>query len=266
MHTGSKDTHALATAAGNQATWTQNLAVNMQTQANRTKDLADRMKDQADSTRDLAASAKSQSETLRLQFASSQQVIESQRASISVAPYSVDHPLSFPDPPAPPQMTFVLSLALTNNGNFVATDIHVRYEIYFSVWGQQIFTEPQERQAKLCDKPITPVRPPPIGPPPMIDIPVGKTNVRQWINGGFGIPDSDIIPWPPTEPKEKVIMPFIVGCVDYRSGAMPEPHQTGFIFEIRGGQDGLTAIRYRQEVPQNQVFIDPWGFSQGKSY
>lgn len=58
MHTGGKDTHDLAVAAGNQATWTQNLAANMQTQADRTKDLADRMKDQADRTRDLANETK----------------------------------------------------------------------------------------------------------------------------------------------------------------------------------------------------------------
>jgi hypothetical protein len=57
MRSGGEDTHKLAVAAGNQATWTQNLATNMQTQADRTKDLADRMKDQADRTKTIADQA-----------------------------------------------------------------------------------------------------------------------------------------------------------------------------------------------------------------
>ncbi|HEX4032394.1 MAG TPA: hypothetical protein VHX20_18660 [Terracidiphilus sp.] len=57
MHAGSKDTHNLAVAAANQATWTQNLAADMKTQADRTKDLADRMKEQADETKTIADQA-----------------------------------------------------------------------------------------------------------------------------------------------------------------------------------------------------------------
>ena len=231
IHRGSADTHDLAVAAGKQA-------------------------DASKAVADLTAK----------QFTASQRLVYSQRALISVAPYSVDHPLSFPVPPAAPQqMTFALSLALTNNGSFMATDVHLRYEIYFSTWGKQIFTEPQQRQARLCDKPFAA----PMllsGPPPSINILAEQTNVRQWINGGFGIPDSGIIPWPPDAPKEKVIIPFIVGCVDYHSGAMPEPHQTGFIFQVRGSKDGMKLIRYGKNVSQDRVFVYPYGFSQGKSY
>jgi hypothetical protein len=54
MHTGGKDTHDLAVAAGNQATWTQRLADSAKTQSDRTQTLADRMKDQADRTKDVA--------------------------------------------------------------------------------------------------------------------------------------------------------------------------------------------------------------------
>jgi hypothetical protein len=57
MQSGGVDTKKLATAADNQATWTQSLANSAGTQADRTKDLADRMKDQADRTRDLAVQA-----------------------------------------------------------------------------------------------------------------------------------------------------------------------------------------------------------------
>ena len=64
MHAGGKDTHDLAVAAGNQATWTQRLADSAKIQsdktqalADRTKDLADRMKDQADQTKAIAVQA-----------------------------------------------------------------------------------------------------------------------------------------------------------------------------------------------------------------
>ena len=54
MRKGGNDTHNLATAAGNQATWTQNLAGAAGTQAAWTQDMANHMKDQADRTKDLA--------------------------------------------------------------------------------------------------------------------------------------------------------------------------------------------------------------------
>lgn len=72
MHNGGQDTHDLAIAAGKQATWTQNLAANMQMQADRTKDLADRMKDQSNQTKVIAnqaitqaSAAKSAAETAK---------------------------------------------------------------------------------------------------------------------------------------------------------------------------------------------------------
>jgi len=64
---GGADTHALATAASNQAKWTQSLAGAagsqsgwMQQFASHMKDVADRTKDQADRTKDLADEAKAQ--------------------------------------------------------------------------------------------------------------------------------------------------------------------------------------------------------------
>jgi hypothetical protein len=57
MHTGGEDTHNLALAAVNQATWTQRLAESTGTQSDRTRDLADRMKDQADRTKTIAEQA-----------------------------------------------------------------------------------------------------------------------------------------------------------------------------------------------------------------
>jgi len=58
MQSGGVDTKKLATAADNQANWTQSLAISAGSQADRTKDLADRMKDQADQTKVIATQAK----------------------------------------------------------------------------------------------------------------------------------------------------------------------------------------------------------------
>ncbi|MGC9998430.1 MAG: hypothetical protein ABSE79_24185 [Terriglobia bacterium] len=58
MRKSGADTHNLATAAGNQADWTKDLAGHMKDQADRTKDLSDRMKDQADQTKVIATQAK----------------------------------------------------------------------------------------------------------------------------------------------------------------------------------------------------------------
>jgi hypothetical protein len=54
MHTGSADTHNLAVAAKNQATWTQRLSEKMQTQSDETGKLVNQMAKEAKGTRELA--------------------------------------------------------------------------------------------------------------------------------------------------------------------------------------------------------------------
>ena len=66
MHDGGADTHALAIAAGNQATWTKNLAGSTSTQAERTKDLTDRMKEQAEETKKIADQALAQAHSAKI--------------------------------------------------------------------------------------------------------------------------------------------------------------------------------------------------------
>jgi len=93
--------------------------------------------------------------------------------------------------------------------------------------------------------------------------------------------EMEIIKWPPTEavkenpslPVTDRIYPFIVGCVDYQSGAMPERHQTGFIFEVQEvyvdtavPNAAPTFIHYGVDIPRERVVITQYYFGQGKKY
>jgi hypothetical protein len=88
MHTGGADTHSLAIAAKNQATWTQNLATNMQTQADRTKDLADRMKDQADRTKTIADQAVIQAQAAQVTAGAAKRSADAARSAAEEAELS----------------------------------------------------------------------------------------------------------------------------------------------------------------------------------
>jgi hypothetical protein len=94
---------------------------------------------------------------------------------------------------------------------------------------------------------------------------------KEWqINFGAGPTDSDIIKWPPPEsklPRTKRVYPIVVGCVDYQSGVMTEPHQTGFIFEIKRGDPRMpTFITLGEDVRRKDAVVDQYFFGQGKNY
>jgi hypothetical protein len=260
MHTGSVDTHNLAVAAGKQADRMKDFSDRMKEQSDRTKDLAARMQDQAASTKDLAAAAKDQAEIVRRQFASSQQVIESQRANIGVSVFSVDHPITFG---GNKNMSFAFTLALANNGAFVANDVRVRYKLYFSQFGQAIFTEPRRQQRTLCKAFPTQDAPDAIGNmAPKLSIYPGRAAPEQ-INGGWGFVDQDVVPRPNDAQHPIGLIPIVVGCIDYLSGTMPRWHQTGFIFEIRGKNRPIVP---GIDVSIDSLTIDRYIFDQGESY
>jgi hypothetical protein len=233
MRSGSADTSALAVAAGKQADASKAIA-------------------------DLTAK----------QFTASQQLIESQRASISVALASVLHPVTFHDG----TLSFAFSVSMTNNGRLPANKVKVRYTSYFSQWGDRIFSEPMERQREFCNQPNI-SRDPHVAlrgltTEDALTIIPGETKPWQ-INFAVGPPaDSDIIQWPPGQPNQtKRVYPIVVGCVDYQSGVMTEPHQTGFIFEIKRGDPRLpTFITFSEDVRRDDVFVDQYFFGQGRSY
>jgi len=67
------------------------------------------------------------------------------------------------------------------------------------------------------------------------------------------------------------ILPIVLGCVDYQSGAMPIKHQTGFIFEVHQvstvDPNGFpTLIHDGIDVPNDKVWVIQLPFGQGKKY
>jgi hypothetical protein len=97
----------------------------------------------------LATATGKQAELTGRQFVASQQLIESQRASISVAFASVNNPVTFHDG----GLSFVFSVALKNIGGLAANKVKLRFHPYFSQWGENIFSEPMRQQRDFCKKP-----------------------------------------------------------------------------------------------------------------
>jgi len=265
IHSGAKDTHDLAVAAGKQA--------------DRMQDFADQMKRQADQTHDLAVAAgkqadasKATSDLTARQFNASQRLTESQRASIEVAFASVDNPITFHDD----GLSIVFSIALKNVGRLTANKVKIRFKSYFSQWGESMFTEPMRQQRDFCAKPnVLRLRKDwedlrGLTRDDALTIIPGETKPWQ-INFGMGKPtQSELVELPNDPTGKKRVFPIVVGCVDYQSGAMVEPHQTGFIFEIQRISllnPGLpTMINYGEDVPRESVIVTPYFFGQGKNY
>ena len=255
---------------------TQQLAIAASKQADRMKDFADQMRRQADETHDLAVSAGKQADASKAladltaqQFAASQRLVESQRASISVAFASVLNPVSFHDG----ALSFAFAVILKNNGRLPANRVKVRYKSYFSQWGESMFSEPMRQQRDFCAKPnllrlrkdLEDLR----GLTSDDALTIIPGEMKEWqINFSTAVPtDSDIIEWPPPQykvPQTKRVYPIVVGCVDYQSGAMTQPHQTGFIFEIERGDH--TFITLGEGVRREDVIVTQYFFGQGKSY
>ena len=232
---------------------------------------------QAGDTHDLAvadgqqaAASLAMSAITSKQFEASQRLIESQRASISVAFASVLNPVTFHDG----GLSFAFSVTMKNNGRLPANKVKIRYKPYFSQWGERIFSEPMERQRDFCSKPNVSqdARVALRGLTSEDTLTILSNETKEWqINFGMGKPtDSEIIEWPPSEsklPQTKRVYPIIVGCVDYLSGVMTEPHQTGFIFEIMRGDPRMPVfITFGEEVRPDDAVVQQYFFGQGKSY
>lgn len=280
MRKGGEDTHDLAVASGKEADRMKDFADRMKDQADKTQTLADRMKDQAENTKALVnLTAK--------QVTSNQELLESQEASLAVSFGRVFNPIIF-QAGAP---SIVFSVILQNAGAIKATHVAIRFKPYYSLWGNKMFTEPLEKQRDFC-----------AGPPPsqqvwgwqngkrvnlkgLTDYTVtidARATFERELNFGMSKPtDAEIIKWPPadaiqgnpTRPVTNRIYPVVVGCIDYQSGAMPEKHQTGFIFEVQEAYSDPavpnavpTFIHYGTDVPREKVLIMPFYFGQGKKY
>lgn len=269
MRTGSgaQDTHTLAQQAV--------------TQAQQTTALANAAGKQADAAKTLA-------KLTAKQLNVNQEMLESQRASLNISFGKVINPISFHD--GSPSIVF--SVLIQNTGAIKATHATIRFKPYYSLMGNNIFTEPLQKQRDYCAADI---------PPNQewswdangkrIDL----KGLRDWtftvephsavereINFWMAKPtEGEIIKWPPSDVVQQNptltvtdrIFPIVVGCIDYQSGAIPEKHQTGFIFEVQEAYSdpavpnaAPTLVHYGIDVPREKVIATQFFFGQGKQY
>lgn len=236
MHDGGIDTHNLAVAAGKQATWTQNLATNMQTQADRTEELADRMKDLADRTKTLAAESIIQAKAAQVSADAAQNAADTAKAAvvignrpwIKVTPQIVS-PLTFGVlRNGGPMAMMTVKNHFENVGQSVALNI-VFWEDVIPVDPDHSFRTALARQKQWCD--------------------AHRHNQANW-SGSVRFPhdpwDDDSIVGPSmatirevmkkseNDPIAKDKVAFVlVGCVSYRSSFEPQNtpnHETKFLY------------------------------------
>jgi len=223
-----------------------------------------------------AVSAGKQADAATAMVDANQQMIESQRAAISVELYGVLNPVTFHDR----GLSLAFSVLLINNGQVRAVDMVVRFKPSYIQWGPVEFAEPEKRQATLCNKPPTADETKQAKELATGDVIFAGAHKETEINFGMGAPtQEEIIKWPPdsaykqnpalTVPQADRVHPIVVGCIDYGSGAVPGRHQAGFIFDIeKTGEDSSlpTFIKLGEDVARGNVVITKYLFSQGKNY
>lgn len=231
---------------------------------------------QAEAATTQAQTSKSLAGITAKEFSFNEQIAESQRATIGIEFYRVLNPVTFHEK----GLSEAFSVLLVNNGQIRASDILMRFKVSYIQWGQDEFTEPPKRQAALCDKPPTAQERMLAKSSQEGDVIFPGGHEELQINFGMDAPaPNEIIKWPPDSayaqnPNLKVaqtnrVHPIVVGCVDYRSGAIPGDHQAGFIFDIeRTGENPElpTFITIGDDVPRQNVIVTKYYFSQGKNY
>ena len=266
MHSGSRDTRALADAAAMQARNIAELATIMQKQSQDTHNLAVAGGDQAISSRDLAVAAKSQaSETHDLALASKSQADASKEIANNARLQSgaakdlatdaegqlhvmqnqleADRPRMRVNDLIPQQFvwhdeeaanalqtaSFTFQVMTDNVGRSTAFNVQVFTELYFVLPSTNF--DPGAETGKFC----------------------GEMEKHQFETMGLGnettpnddpdeypftrrrSPESaDLVPLPGTDQVR--VVPVVIGCINYRGQADHSFHQTRFVYEL--GSDG----------------------------
>jgi hypothetical protein len=212
---------------------------------------------QADAAQKSVGSLKSQLRVMKEQL----EVTDRPWLKVEAASYTEDAggPLRF-DENGRGYLTF--KLVLTNIGRSVATHVEVRAKSFAmpifggsEVVGGSDFRLPIEEQEKLC-----------------------KAHADRKSEVGYAIF--------PGEPRTKVytgvfetkhimdlhgarqgkpILPYVVGCVSYRYATSSISHQTGFVYEVSGG-NGRQAIFVGNTVPVDSLTFGPYVLSGEYAY
>jgi hypothetical protein len=264
MYIGGQDTHNLAVAAANQASWTQRLAGNAQTQADRIKDLADRMKDQADRTKELAEQAtiqaKAAQSAARAAKSSADTAIASLRPWIKITDVQTrgEGPeipaLSFQRGPTWPigeyQATLQLKISVKNIGHSPAR-LTVDFKLFFPLWengySDVIYREKKGFCGEVAKKELK--------VDPTLQIILFPEETHDWYGGGAALVDSKVVNHFSDRGMVPYILPVVAVCTNYQFGDSPAIYQTSALYEIFRKDDRTRFFEVSKEVPGSQIFL-----------
>ena len=169
---------------------------------------------------------------------------------------------------------FYFTAIMKNIGHSVATDVAIKFAVLVPK-GNGVFTEPIERQRKIC------------GTPQQSTIKDTDHDLRTSIfpgdtsdplNFGTNIPSTEIndgaLHFPPDAQGRTVegtfFSPYLVGCVDYTFATSAVRHQTGFIYNIARVDPKRDvhplAFKVGAIVPRTQVILEKYIFGGDYKY
>jgi hypothetical protein len=168
---------------------------------------------------------------------------------------------------------FYFSAVMKNIGHSVATEVALKFAVVVPK-GNGVFTEPVERQRKLC------------GTPPKSIVKDSDHDLRSSVFPGdeteplgFGTNISVMemkdgaLHFPSAADGKPVtgtfFSPYLVGCVDYTFGTATIRHQTGFIYNIaRTDSRDVHPLAFKMGgvVPRAKVFLERYVFGGDYAY
>ena len=148
----------------------------------------------------------------------------------------------------------VLRFVLKNVGHSPATNVWVEPKLMLlNSWKSPVVRFPVDAQREICDDPLR-FKSPNAGP---VIFPDGEGYISYSLaTSAQELAESRANP----DPNSKALMPYLVGCVDYRFTFSPEHHQTGFIFAVyRKQRDGLGPLLSTEDgtVEPDDLILDP---------
>jgi hypothetical protein len=240
MHSGGKDTHDLAVAAGNQATWTQHLSDNMKTQADRTQELADRMKDQAERTKTIADQAIIQAKAARSGAQTAKDTLHvSERAYIVNSNIQVDWNRK------------VIFIPIENRGRIPSGQVHIILHVSRFTNNLNVGTSMQANWTEFWLSSLTDTAP--VTSPQIAFDPVQAKSGVQYFHVGIEIEYNDGFPDTPPRRTEGVFCSFHREADSFLFGPCPITN----MLELLKKSDEYPNPKYMLTSPTTPDMIQP---------
>jgi hypothetical protein len=148
----------------------------------------------------------------------------------------------------------LLRFVLKNVGHSPATNVWVEPNLMLlNSWKSRTTRFPVDVQHEICDDPLR-FKSTNIGP---VIFPNGEAHIDYSLaTSAEELAESRANP----DPSSKTLMPYLVGCVDYRFTFSAEHHQSGFIFAVyRKRRDSLSPFLSTENgtVEPDDLILDP---------